>query len=260
MTIIDTHCHLTDEAFRDDCDAVISRALDAGVKKMILACCDETEIDGILHLADRYPGHIYPTLGIHPENLSSDVEAQLQTVKSRLEAGKFSAIGEIGIDLHWDQTRLADQILVLTEQIRWASEYDLPLILHIRDAMPVFLELLPKLADQGLTNLRGVLHCYSGDAEQAAEALKWGDWYFGFGGTYTYKKSLAPQVAASIGLDRIILETDAPYLAPMPLRGKRNEPAYTALTCQAFATGFGMTAEQIAEITTRNAQKLFNLA
>ena len=259
MTLIDTHCHLTDEAFRDDCDAVISRAFDAGVAKMILACCDETEIDPILFLASQHPHNLYPTIGIHPENIAADIHKQMETVRSRLEPNRFVAIGEIGLDLHWDKTRLGDQITVLTEQIRWASEFNLPLILHIRDAMPEFLELLPKWADLGIRNLRGVLHCYSGNADQATEALQWGDWFFGIGGTFTYKKSLVPEVAESIGLERIILETDAPYLAPIPYRGKRNEPAYTALTCQALAGRFGMTTEEVAKITSHNAEKLFNL-
>lgn len=258
MTLIDTHCHLIDEAFRDDCDAVISRAFDAGVTKMILACCDETEIDPILSLASRYPHSLYPTIGIHPENMETDIHKQLETVRARLESGKFVAIGEVGLDLHWDKTRLIDQIEVLTEHVRWASEFNLPLILHIRDAMPEFLDLLPQWAEQGMLNLQGVLHCYSGNAEQAAEALKWGNWLFGIGGTFTYKKSLVPEVVANIGLERIILETDAPYLAPIPHRGKRNEPAYTAVTCQALAEKFNKTNEEVAQITTHNAEKLFN--
>lgn len=262
--IIDTHCHLIDDAFKEDVDIVISKALSAGVEKMILACCDENELPAIIQLCNKYPGILYPTVGIHPENMTENVQTQFETIKTM--AGNYQgtiAIGEIGLDLHWDKTRLADQQWLLTAQTEWAIEQNLPLLLHIRDAMPQFLEqckdTLYNLAQDKDKQLRGILHCYSGTTEQALEALQYGDFYFGIGGTVTYKKSMVPEIVKAIGLQRIVLETDAPYLAPVPHRGKRNEPSYTADTCRFVAEILGTSAENVALQTTNNALRLFTL-
>lgn len=275
MQIIDTHCHLIDEDFANEVDIIINRAIDANVSKMVVACCDEKEILPIANLCAKYPGVLYPTVGIHPENMADDIEAQLQTTKSMLDElmqdrnnpqnniPEICAIGEIGLDLHWDKSRFKDQVKVLTEQIKWALEYDLPLLLHIRDAMPEFLQLLnDTLFIYTRANgkpLRGILHCYSGTAQEATEAQLYGDFLIGVGGTVTYKKSLVPAIVEAVGLDRIVLETDAPYLAPMPNRGKRNEPSYTALTCQWIADFLKKPVEEVASITTSNATKMLNL-
>lgn len=274
--IIDTHCHLIDEAFTSDVEACILRAQEQGVEKMMLACCDETEFPKIIALCTLHPGVLYPSIGIHPENMAADIEAQLQATRSLLDShmGKNAeslplAIGEIGIDLHWDKTRLKDQMRILEAQLDWALEYDLPVMLHIRDAMQEFLDFLRQYiyiynnvcADKGQTphRLQGVMHCYSGTAEEADEANTLADLYIGVGGTVTYKKSKVPDVALAVGLDRIILETDAPYLAPVPKRGQRNEPAFTAHTAAFLAQLFDTTPEEVTETTTRNARQLFRI-
>ncbi|MBQ0057872.1 MAG: TatD family hydrolase [Bacteroidales bacterium] len=262
--IIDTHCHLIDDAFVGEVDAVIERARQADVRKMVLACCDEKEIEPIAELCRRYPDTLYPTIGIHPENMADDIDKQLSLVKSLLDKSEgIVAIGEVGIDLHWDKTRLDDQKKLLVAQTEWAIERDLPMILHIRDAMPEYLALLKdtlyNIARTKGKTLRGILHCYSGSADQAIKAQNYGDFLIGIGGTVTYKKSLVPDVAKAIGLGRIVLETDAPYLAPMPNRGKRNEPAYTRLTCEWLAGLFGCSAEEVAVRTTANAKRILNI-
>ena len=262
--MIDTHCHLIDEAFTADVDEVITNALNVDVRQIILACCDEREFQQITDLCDRYPGILFPTIGIHPENIAEDIKAQFEALFSQADTHTgIKAVGEIGIDLHWDKTRLSDQQWILEQQVRWALQRDLPILLHIRDAMPEFLlqckESLCPMATAMGKRMRGILHCYSGNAAQAEEALTYGDFYFGIGGTVTYKKSLVPDVARAIGVDRLVLETDAPYLAPVPHRGKRNEPAYTAATCQFLAQIMGKNPEEIAQITTENAKRIFGI-
>ncbi|MBR0037499.1 MAG: TatD family hydrolase [Bacteroidales bacterium] len=262
--IIDTHCHLIDKAFEADVDKVVSRALEADVQKMILACCDETEFPSIVELCQRYPDRLYPTIGIHPENMSSDIEAQLKQLKSALTnytGPCIRAIGEIGLDLYWDKSRLTDQLWLLEKQVEWALESDLPVLLHIRNAMDEFLELLKSrlhpMAETMGKQVKGILHCYSGTADQAIEAMQYGHFLLGIGGTLTYKKSQVPEVVRTIGLKHLVLETDAPYLAPVPHRGKRNEPAFTAVTCQMLAELSGTTATEAAKITSKNASELF---
>lgn len=263
--IIDTHCHLSDEAFTEDVEACIVNAQAAGVCKMMQACCDETEFPLILELSHKHPGVLYSSIGIHPENISIDIESQLQKTHQLLAEHhqEIHAIGEVGIDLYWDKSRLDDQLKALTEQILWAAEYDLPVLLHIRDAMPQFLELMRThiyniLKEQGRT-MHAILHCYSGTAEEAMEAQKYGDFLFGIGGTLTYKKSRVPDVVKAIGLERIVLETDAPYLAPVPHRGKRNEPAYTAVTAQYLANLLEVPLTEVERITTANAMRMLSL-
>lgn len=260
--IIDTHCHLIDEAFTQDVEACIVRAQEAGVKKIVLACCDETEFPLILSLCERHPGVLFPSIGIHPENMAEDVEAQFAKLEGLFEQyGKPLPIGEIGIDLHWDKTRLQDQRHLLEDQLDLAAKNGLPVLLHIRDAMPEFLLLLRRRNDdnKGTMRPRGILHCYSGTAQEAKEALMYGDFFIGVGGTLTYKKSQVPEVVKAIGIERIVLETDAPYLAPIPHRGKRNEPAYTADTARFLADLLGISIEEVEKITTRNAETLLGI-
>ena len=261
--IIDTHCHLIDEAFTSDVEACILNAQAAGVERIMQACCDETEFPLILALSQKHPGVLYNSIGIHPENMATDIHAQLGKIGQLLREhrAEIHAVGEIGLDLYWDKSRLEDQCTVLEQQMLWAAEHDLPVLLHIREAMPQFLDLMRtriynKVSAQG-KRVRGILHCYSGTAEEAQEALQYGDFWFGIGGTLTYKKSKVPEVAKAIGLQRIVLETDAPYLSPMPHRGKRNEPAYTALTAQFLAELLGTSRQEVETVTTANALQLF---
>lgn len=263
--IIDTHCHLIDEAFTEDVEACIVRAQEAGVEKIMQACCSEEEFHQICELSHRHPGILFTSIGIHPENLAEDVDAQLDSMEKLLDEhlSEIKAIGEIGLDLYWDKTRIEDQKKVLVRQIEWATEHDLPVLLHIREAMSEFLDLLRthiynNIKEQGKT-LHGILHCYSGTADEAQEAMKYGDFLFGIGGTLTYKKSRVPEVVKTLGLERIVLETDAPYLSPMPHRGKRNEPAYTALTAQFLSNLMETPLAEVERITTANAERMLKL-
>ena len=277
MKIIDTHCHLISKAFTSDVEACILRAQEAGVAKMLLACCDETEFPQILELCRRHPGVLFPSIGIHPENMADDIEAQLAVTKRLLDEyccpvdghpTRKLPIGEIGFDLYWDKTRFADQQRILQVQFDWALAYDLPVLLHIRDAMKEFLDFLRQyllnINAEGTTGsnsrrLKGILHCYSGDAQQAREAMELGDFMIGVGGTLTYKNSKVPEVVKAIGIDRIVLETDSPYLAPIPHRGRRNEPSYTADTARFLAELLEMPLEEVAKTTTENAEKLLGV-
>lgn len=279
MRIIDTHCHLIDEAFTSDVEACILRAQEAGVTKMLLACCDETEFPKIIKLCEKHPGVLFPSIGIHPENMAEDIETQLAATKRLLDAYCLSPegkqvrslpIGEIGFDLYWDKTRFEDQKKILEAQFEWALEYDLPVLLHIRAAMQEFLDFLRLFLFKINANkseeyapkrsrLRGILHCYSGNIEEAQEAMQLGDFMIGVGGTLTYKKSKVPEIVKAIGIERIVLETDAPYLAPVPHRGRRNEPSHTADTARFLAELLNLSLEEVAETTTSNAEKLLDI-
>lgn len=260
MPLTDTHCHLTDEAFANDTEEVILRARNAGIDRIVLACVDETDFLNICDLCCRYPDICIPSIGIHPENMSQDLDRQIEKTYALLKQHpEIRAIGEIGLDLHWDCSRKEEQIRLLKTQMRWGMEYRLPLLLHVRDAMTDFIEILRQMkqeADSLETCIRGVMHCFSGTAEDAALIRECGDFYFGIGGTLTYKKSLVPDVVRVIGAERIVLETDAPYLAPVPHRGHRNEPAYTADTARFLAATLGISVAEIERITQENAQKL----
>lgn len=263
LNIIDTHCHLIDEAYETDQEQVILNAIEAGVDKMVVACCDNKEFRQILALCEKHKGNLFATLGIHPENLAEDIEFQLKETELLLEKYRTSicAVGEIGIDLHWDKNRLEEQKEVLARQIFLAVQHNLPVLLHVRDAMPEFLTLLKSIHENieplGL-KIRGILHCYSGTVEEAEEAMTMGDFLLGIGGTVTYKKSLVPEIVKHFGLDKIVLETDAPYLAPVPHRGHRNEPAYTADVAAFISNLLDCSIKEVSDKTTQNALKLFS--
>ena len=279
MKIIDTHCHLISKAFTSDVEACIVRAQEASVSKMLLACCDETEFPEIITLCEKHQGVLFPSIGIHPENMAEDIEMQLAATKKLLDAyclspeGKLERklpIGEIGFDLYWDKTRFEDQKRILKEQFDWALAYDLPVLLHIRNAMQEFLDFLrlyliktyykaPIGSPIKERRLRGILHCYSGNVEEAREAMELGDFMIGVGGTLTYKNSKVPDVVKAIGIDCIVLETDSPYLAPVPHRGHRNEPSYTADTARFLAELLNLPLEEVAKKTSENAEKLLEI-
>ena len=262
-TITDTHCHLIDEHFAADTEEVIERAVKAGVTRMVMACCDCAEYAMTRELCGRHEQVLLPTLGIHPENMADDIDSQLDEMERllRRDHASLTAVGEIGLDLYWDKSRLDDQKKVLARQMLLALEYDLPVLLHLREAMTEFIDLLHNIyneANRQGKRIRGILHCYSGTIEQAEEAMTMGDFWLGIGGTVTYKKSDRIEIVKHFGLNHIVLETDAPYLAPVPHRGKRNEPAYTACVAHFIAEALGTTEEEVAQMTTANAKKLFN--
>lgn len=262
MTLVDTHCHLTDAAFRDDLGAVVERARQASVSRIVLACVDTEDFADIERLCRQAPDLCIPAFGIHPENMAPDLDAQIAAAARLLDSRPaIRAIGEVGLDLHWDSRRRDDQLRLLLTQMRWAIDRRLPLLLHVRDAMPDFLALLPDIkryADERDTRLRGVMHCFSGTADEARAILQYGDFFFGIGGTLTYRKSRVPQVAQALGVERIVVETDAPYLAPVPHRGHRNEPAFVADTARCLAEVLALPIETVARVTTENARILLD--
>ena len=253
---IDTHTHLYLDRFDEDRQQVIERALAAGVKKMYLPNIDLESLPAVLDLAKAWPENCFPMLGLHPTDVKTDYREILQQMKGMLDEEEFVAIGEIGIDLYWDTTYKYQQERAFFEQISWAKERALPIAVHIREAMDYTLDLLEEV--QG-DDLRGVLHCFTGNYEQAVRALDMG-FYLGIGGVLTYKKSGLKAVCARLPLEALVLETDAPFLPPVPHRGKRNESAYIPIIAAALAETMGCSLEEVARQTTQNAERLFSRA
>lgn len=260
--LIDTHCHVYDEAFAGDLDQVISRARNAGAVRLLLPNINEDTVSAMLHVCDTWPDLCLPMVGLHPEDLKTDFSSQLSFLKTLLDADRrgpcrYVGIGETGLDLYWDSSRTADQISSFRTQIGWALEYDLPLVVHARACDDLLYEVMSPYCG---TALRGVFHCFSGDRAQAARLMRLDGFMFGIGGTLTYRKSQLPEtLAAEIPLDRVVLETDCPYLPPVPHRGQRNEPSYVSLVADRLAQVYGCSTAEIDARTTANAMGLFRL-
>lgn len=259
--LIDTHCHIYLSEFHDDLEETVQRAVDSGVGTMLLPNVNCQTYGDMMAVCDRWPDMCFPMIGLHPEDLDEDFHAQLEWMKQILDddrktAGRFVGIGETGIDLHWDTTRLNDQIDSFRTQIGWALEYDLPLVIHTRDAQDELWDIMKEYIGTGL---RGVFHCFSGTESHAARLLQLEGFMFGIGGTLTYKKSQLPSVIQTIPLDRIVLETDCPYLPPVPYRGRRNEPSFIPNTAAFMAQVLNLPVERICDATTSNAMSLFRL-
>lgn len=255
--LIDTHIHLYSEDFNDDRELLIEKAFKAGVGKFLLPNIDHDSVDGMMQLCDRYKGVCFPMIGLHPCYVTADYKSQLEVIYASLVKNKdrVIAIGEIGLDFHWDLTFKSQQELAFKEQVLWAHERNLPIAIHSRNSTNEIIKILHEL---DLKNLKGVFHCFSGDINQADEILNLG-FYFGIGGVVTFKNSGLDKIVADLPLNSIVLETDGPYLAPTPYRGKRNEPAYLKLVAEKLAEIKGVTFEEIMNTTTANAVKLFNL-
>lgn len=251
---IDTHTHLYSDAFAEDRTEMIQRALDAGVHKLLLPNIDQDSIEGMLALERQFPENCFAMMGLHPTSVGEDVEAQLATVKAHLDSRKFIAIGEIGIDLYWETTFQAQQTEAFIQQIEWAKTMDLPIVIHARNSFPEIFEVLDQHNDE---RLRGVFHCFTGSLEDAQKIQHYGGFLLGLGGVLTFKKSGLDAVVKHLPLDFLVLETDAPYLAPTPHRGKRNESAYIPIIADHLATIFETSVDTIAQQTTQNAEKLF---
>ncbi|MEI6575611.1 MAG: TatD family hydrolase [Bacteroidota bacterium] len=255
MILTDTHTHLYLDAFNDDRDAMVKRALEAGVKYMLLPHIDSETTDVLHQLSDQYPANIFPMMGLHPTSVKEDYEKELAWVEKNLSQRKYCAIGEVGIDLYWDKTFASQQELCLLRQTALAMDYDLPMVIHTRNSMDVTLDILESIADP---MLRGVFHCFGGDKIQAERVIQLG-FLLGIGGVLTFKNSNLAEVLADIDLQHIVLETDAPFLAPAPHRGARNESAYVVLVAKKLAEIKGVSVETLAKITSENAVRLFNL-
>lgn len=258
--MIDTHCHLYDEAFDNDREEALQRALDAGVGLMLLPAIDRQSYDRQEALALNHPQHFRQMMGLHPTSVTADFAADLELVRQKLFAPAkpgcgYVAVGEIGLDLYWDKSRLEEQKEVLRQQMRWAQELDLPVCLHVRSA---YNELFGLLRDLGCGSWRGVMHCFGGSVQEACKAVEMG-FHIGVGGVVTFKNAALAKVAAAVPLDRIVLETDAPYLSPVPHRGQRNESAYIPLIAEKIAELRGITLQEVAEVTTEAAKQLFRL-
>lgn len=253
--MIDTHSHIYGPEYDDDRQEMIDRATAAGVSKHLLANVDSTTIEQMQRCNATYPDITAMAMGLHPTSVNADYRQELRMIEEALHHNRYSAIGEIGMDLYWDKTFEHEQEEVLAKQIDWAIDLDLPLILHIRKAYAETFKVLQRFAGKPL---RGVFHCFGGGIEEAKKAVSMG-FYLGIGGVVTYKNSNLGEIIKSIGPEHIVLETDAPYLSPVPNRGKRNEPANLTYICGHIATIFQENPKIVDEITTKNAKMLFAL-
>ncbi|MFL9482485.1 TatD family hydrolase [Chitinophagaceae bacterium LWZ2-11] len=253
MIIIDTHCHLYSEEFKEDIDAVMQRAKDIGVKKFYLPAIDSTEHEAMLQLEEKYPGECIAMMGLHPCYVKENYKEELKLVEDWLSKRKFTAIGEIGLDFYWDKTFTAQQHEAFDLQMQWALDKELSIVIHTRNAMQETINQVKPFAQKGL---KGIFHCFGGSYESAKQIIDLG-FYLGIGGVLTYKKAGLPEVLEKISLEHLVLETDAPYLSPVPYRGKRNESAYLEQIVEKLAEVKGVTVQEVAAATTANAAKIF---
>ena len=254
--MIDTHSHIYDEVFDDDHSEVIARAKAVGVERIILPNVDSDSLPRMLSLEAQYPDYCFAAIGLHPTSVKENYKEELLLVRSELERRKWIAIGEIGIDLYWDKTFYNEQVIVLQQQIEWALEYNLPIIIHVRDS---FRETMTALAPYKNSGLRGTFHSFTGTLENAEEILSFGGFKLGVNGIVTFKNSGLNDVIRHVSLEHIFLETDAPYLTPVPFRGKRNESAYVDYVCEKLAETYRVSKQEIDRITTKNAVELFSI-
>ncbi len=249
----DTHTHLYDKSLLAEETQMIQRALDAGVTKMYMPNCNSETIDGMMHLARTYPQHCFPMMGLHPCYVKEDYKSELQKVQEWLDKDRFYAVGEIGLDYYWDLSFKQQQIEAFEMQIDLALQHRLPIVIHSRESTRDCMDIIRR---KGHKDLKGVFHCFSGSIEEAKEITAMG-FYLGIGGVVTYKKTNLPEVLAEVGLAQIVLETDAPYLAPVPYRGKRNESRYIPVIAKKIAEVLGIDSEEVSRSTTENAERLF---
>ena len=256
MEFIDTHSHLYDEAFSSEEDLAVERAVKAGVTRMIVPDIDSSTRQAMFELTERHPGTLFPTLGLHPTSVAANWREEMDAVEKALREHKIWAIGEIGIDCYWSKEFLEQQKEAFRIQLEMAEKHGLPVIIHSRESTELIINVLKDYKNH---TMRGVFHAYSGSAETFRELQKLGNWYVGIGGVLTYKKASIAETVKEIPLQRIILETDSPYLTPVPHRGKRNESSYIPHIAEKLATQKGITMEEVALTTTANATRLFRL-
>ena len=250
--MVDTHSHIYGPAFDEDRNEVIARALKAGVEKVLLPNINEESISCMMAVAKEHPGVCYPMMGLHPEDVKDDWAQVLDRMERQLDG--MIAVGECGLDFYWDSTYRKEQIEAFERQICWARERDLPLVIHMRKAEPEVLEAMDRHRGDGL---RGVFHCFGGSRETAERMLRHEGFALGIGGVVTFKNSRLADTLKSVPLDRIVLETDSPYLAPVPYRGKRNEPAYVLQVAAFLSNVYGVPVEKVSEVTNATVRQLF---
>lgn len=256
--IVDTHTHLYDGDFNGDFESVIQRAREAGVFKCIMPAIDISSYEEMVRTEERLPGFAYATIGLHPTSVKGDWEAELKFVRENLAGRSFCAVGEIGLDGYWSREFMEEQKVVFYEQAVMAASADLPIIVHLREATDDMYQVLERLKSAGVRP-KGVFHAFSGSYETYERINKYGDFLVGIGGVVTYKKATVADVVARLPLERILLETDSPWLSPVPYRGKRNEPSYLREIVAKIALLKGCDAERVECVTTENALKLFNI-
>mgnify|MGYP003589193444 FL=1 len=256
MNFIDTHSHLFLEEFAEDLPLVMQRAKAAGVSRIYMPNIDCSTIKPLLDTVAQYPDYCFPMIGLHPTSVNSDFREELKVMKELLDQSHpFVAIGEVGMDLYWDRTFINEQFEAFETQIQWSAEYLLPLVIHSRDS---FEEVYQVIKRNEHKNLKGIFHSFTGTLEEAERLLQFDGFYLGINGVVTFKKSTLPEVLKNVPLERIVLETDSPYLTPAPNRGKRNESANVKDTLLKLAAIYQCSPENIAETTTMNALKIFS--
>lgn len=255
MVITDTHTHLYSEAFDEDRDAVIQKALDSGVQRFFIPAIDSTYTDAMLDLESKYPENVFLMMGLHPTHVKENFKEELNHVDQLFSERSFYAVGEIGIDLYWDKTFLRQQQDAFVYQIELAKKHKLPIVIHSRDS---FNEIFEILEQEKSDDLHGIFHCFTGTEEQAHRAIGY-NMKLGIGGVATFKNGKIDQFLNEIDLKHIVLETDSPYLAPVPFRGKRNESSYILKVLEKLSSIYELSIEEIAAITTENSKQVFGI-
>jgi TatD DNase family protein len=253
MMLIDSHCHLYSQEFKDDIDEVIQRATHEGVEKFFLPAIDSNSLEAMLLMEEKYPGKCVAMMGLHPCSVKNNYKEELAIAENWLQKRKFVAIGEIGLDFYWDTTFAKEQLEAFRIQIEWALYYKLPIVIHTRNAMQETINIIKEYLPKGI---KGIFHCFSGSYENAKEIIDAG-FYLGIGGIVTYKNSGIAEVLAKTDLKHLVLETDSPYLSPVPYRGKRNESSYLKYIAKRVAEIKAVSVDEVANITTANTQKIF---
>jgi len=254
--VIDTHSHIYLTEFDDDLDAVINSARSVGVEKILLPNVDGETINRMLKVEKQYPDFCYSMMGLHPTSVKADYREQMSDIENHLRVRKYIGIGEVGIDLYWDKTFRTQQMEVFSQHLQWAKEMDLPVVIHCRDAFQEVFEVVESQLDE---NLRGIFHSFTGGVKEVETIMGYGSFLMGINGVVTFKNTTLREVLTHTTLDHVVLETDAPYLAPVPYRGKRNEPAYLTNIAIQLAEVFSVSEQEVCRRTSTNAKKMFDL-
>lgn len=255
MKFIDTHTHIYLQEFAQDIDTVMLSAENEGIKKFFLPAIDSSHIQSMYEVEKKYPNQCFAMMGLHPCSVKENYQQELSLIETELKSRKFAAIGEIGLDFYWDKTFSQEQHIAFEQQMQWALDYNLPINVHTRNATQETIELVKPFAKQGL---RGIFHCFGGSYETAQQILNM-NFLLGIGGVVTYPKAGLQNVLPKVGLQHIVLETDAPYLTPVPFRGKRNQPAYIKIIAQKIAEINNVSIEEVAQTTTYSAENLYKI-
>ena len=256
MLLTDSHTHLFLEEFKDDIDLVIESAFQMGVKRIFLPNIDSSTIGPLKKLVQKYPEQCFPMMGLHPGSVKADYVSELETIKTELETGNYCAVGEIGIDLYWDKTFVVEQEDAFRQQIILAKELKLPIVIHARESFDEIFNIIEPLNDENLT---GIFHCFTGTIEHAQRIIGFGGFMMGIGGVLTFKNAGVDKVVEQIDLKYLVLETDSPYLAPVPYRGKRNESAYIIEVANKLEELHNCSVEEVARVTTDNSVEIFKI-